>query len=110
MDKVWKKFERETANDFGTRRQICSGSMGRDDQTASDSLHPTLFVECKYRVKHAVWSLWKATKTVATKEDKTPILSLKQKGESGHLFVVHRDDMRAVVTAWLEANPIEDTR
>ena len=47
MDKTWKVFEREVARFFGSTRTPLSGGNGK--QTRSDTLHPVLFIECKYR-------------------------------------------------------------
>lgn len=43
----WKRFERTVAKDFGTTRTPLSGSV--KTITNSDTLHPFIYVECKYR-------------------------------------------------------------
>lgn len=100
---TWKRSESKAAAIFGARRQPLSGSSGRDDVTSSDSTHPALFIEAKYRERHAVRSLHDATKALARREGKTPVLMLADKGRPGLLIVAHEDDMADVVTAWLAA-------
>ena len=43
----WKAFERKVASDFGTTRTPLSGMV--KTITNSDTLHPKLYIECKYR-------------------------------------------------------------
>lgn len=43
----WKLFERTVASDFGTTRTPLSGMV--KTITNSDTLHPKIYVECKYR-------------------------------------------------------------
>lgn len=44
---TWKKFELKVAKDFGTNRTPLSGMV--KSLTNSDTLHPDLYIECKYR-------------------------------------------------------------
>lgn len=44
---TWKAFERKVASDFGTTRTPLSGMV--KTITNSDTLHPKIYVECKYR-------------------------------------------------------------
>lgn len=46
MGKQWKVYERRTARFFGVERTPLSGINSRHD-TTSDTLHPTLYIECK---------------------------------------------------------------
>lgn len=46
MDAPWKKFERFVADIFSSTRNALSG--GNSKITRSDSLHPALFISCKY--------------------------------------------------------------
>jgi hypothetical protein len=101
----WKKGEGRVAALFEARRQVLSGSSGRDDLTRSDSTHPRLFIETKYRAQHAVRSLHDKTKPLARKEGKTTVLALIDKGRPGCLFCIHSDDMAAVVAEYTLANP-----
>jgi hypothetical protein len=45
-DKPWKRFERYIAEIFCTTRNALSG--GNSKMTRSDSLHPEVFISCKY--------------------------------------------------------------
>lgn len=46
MDKPWKQFERFVAGIFSSTRNALSG--GNSKLTRSDSIHPHLFISCKY--------------------------------------------------------------
>ena len=61
--RTWQLAEGRAAAFFGVRRQVGSGSSGRDDLTASDSTHPVLFIESKLRDRHAARTLHDGTKT-----------------------------------------------
>lgn len=98
--RTWKKFEQRFAALFGCRRQVLSGSSGRDDSTASDSTHPALFLEAKLRESHAVRTLHDSTRLLAKKERKTPILGLADKNRPGFLVCVHSDDWETVIVQW----------
>ncbi len=100
---TWKQRERDAATMFGTTRQYGSGSGGRPDETRSDSKHDRLFIECKLRVKHTVVSLWDATKALALKERKTPIIMLSEKGRPGQWIMCHTSDFDAVLVERLAA-------
>jgi hypothetical protein len=89
-----KAAERRVAEVFGTRRTPLSGS--NSGHTASDSLHPALFLEVKQRLRFAAWTLWDSTKKLARKEKKLPVLALDRVGSPGFLVVVHSDDLGAL--------------
>jgi len=95
--KTWKSKERQIAKYFGCLRQRLSGSSGRDDETASDSTHATLFLEVKYRAKHATRELHDATRKKADKEGKLPVVCLASKGKAGFLVCFHSDDLETVL-------------
>lgn len=95
--RTWQKREQGVAGLFGAKRQYGSGGGGREDQTRSDSTHPRLFVESKLRAKHATRTLHDATRALARKEGKTPILALCDKNRPGALIVVHTDDLDRLV-------------
>lgn len=86
-DKAWKAFERVVAKFFTSTRAPLSGGNGK--QTRSDSLHPELFIECKYSAKSALYSLHQETETKAKKEEKIPVICTKKKGTDGFLITVH---------------------
>jgi len=95
MNKVWKSFERTVSKFFGTTRNPLSG--GNSKHTQSDTLHPNLYIECKYRKKSSLSTLFKDTRMKAIKEGKTPIVCTKQKGEPGFLITIHNDDFNKIV-------------
>jgi hypothetical protein len=91
--RTWQRREGRVAALLGALRQPLSGSSGRGDQTASDSTHPRLFVECKYRTKHAARTLFDAVRRAAREEKKLPVLALADRGRPGVLICVHSDDL-----------------
>lgn len=101
--KTWKKREHKTAKAFGAKRNIGSGSMGRDDKTSSDSTHPTLYIECKLRVKHSAVSLWDDTAKKARKEKKVPVVSLAEKGRHGSWLLIRESDLLEVAEEYRKA-------
>ena len=102
---TWKKAEERVASLFGARRQVLSGSSGRNDRTSSDSTHPRLFIEAKYRERHATRSLFEETKALARKEGKTPLVALIDKARPRCLVCIHCDDLPTVVAEFTLANP-----
>ncbi len=84
---TWKVAERKVATNFGTKRTPLSGSNSGHN-TNSDSLHEHLYIETKYRLKHAAVALYNDTKAKAKAEKKIPIVALKQKGETGYLILI----------------------
>lgn len=95
-DKAWKAYERVVAKYFGSTRTPLSGGNGK--QTRSDSLHPKLYVECKYSAKSALDSLFQETKEKAIKENKIPIICTKKKGTDGFLITIHSSDFKDMIT------------
>jgi len=93
-DKVWKAFERAVAGFFDTFRNPLSGENSR--HTAGDVIHKDYFIECKYRKKLGLFSLWRRTRALADKEGKIPILALKEKGAKGWIFAVHAGDLKRI--------------
>jgi hypothetical protein len=106
--RTWQMAEGRAAALFGCRRQVGSGSTGRDDATASDSTHPRLFIESKLRPRHTVRALHDKAKKQAAKEGKTPVLALFDKNRPGCLIVIHSDDLAAVLAelAAEDAHPL----
>jgi hypothetical protein len=100
---TWQCAEGRAAALFGCRRQIGSGSSGRDDLTASDSTHPTLFVESKLRDRHTTRTLHDATRRKAKKEHKTPVLALFGKNRPGCLLCIHDSDFMTVMAEYAAA-------
>jgi len=83
-DKAWKAFERRIAKSLGTHRTPLSGGASR--HTRSDTLHPHLYVECKYRTRLAVSDWYDEVDKLAVQEDKMPMLVLHKK--RGHFDLV----------------------
>jgi hypothetical protein len=104
---TWKRREREAAAIFGARRNVLSGSSGRDDRDTSDSSHPRLHVETKLRETHSALALWRKCLLLARKL-KTPVLMLAEKHQVGFLVCVHSDDLPEVVREWLAAQTDEE--
>ena len=102
-DKSWKAVERRIASLFGVARNALSGRNAK--VSASDSVHPSLFIECKHRAKHTTWTLWNDTKALAKKESKVPVLALQEKGRHGALLVVNTEDLDELVLARMVACP-----
>jgi hypothetical protein len=90
---TWKARERQAAGLFGARRQRCSGSSGRDDETRSDSTHDRMFIETKLKAKDAAITLFDATRALARKEGKVPLLMLSKKGRPGFVLVCDPSDL-----------------
>jgi hypothetical protein len=71
--------------------------------SGSDSTHPRIFLECKYRDKHATRTLWDATAKLAKRERKSPVVALIDKGRDGFLLAIHSEDLPAVAAEWVAA-------
>ena len=54
---TWKAMERQVASFFGTVRTPLSGMC---PTLKSDTMHPTLFIECKLRAEMPVWDAYRA--------------------------------------------------
>ena len=91
-DKVWKAFERRVSKFFKTTRTPLSG--GNSKQTRSDTLHPKLYIEMKYRKKSTIWTLYEDTRTKAKSEGKLPIVVIGSKNKKGFLIVIHANDLQ----------------
>lgn len=86
---AWKRFERAIARSLGVERTPLSGSSSRI--TASDTLHPRLFVECKYRTDMFIARAFRLTRARAKEERKIPVMALKARGSPGGLAVLDWD-------------------
>lgn len=94
---TWKQGERRVAAFFKTKRVPLSG--GNSGHTRSDTMHSRLFIETKHRARHQVRALHDATKALADKENKIPLLALIDKNRPGFLLVVHSSDLGAFIAA-----------
>ena len=88
-DKAWKQFERRIAKSLGTVRTPLSGGASR--HTTSDTLHPDLYVECRYRLRSAVHKWWFVVRQSALKEHKVPVMALHVKSSALDLAVIDWD-------------------
>src|SRR5436305_523868 len=104
IKRIWKKAEGRIAALFVARRQVLSGSCGRDDLSRRDCNHPWLFIELKFRKMQAVRSLYETSKALARKEGKTPLVALVDKGRAGSLLCLHSDDLPKIVAEFTLAN------
>ncbi len=81
---AWKAFESRVAKLLGTRRTPLSGKMS-GHHTSSDTLHPDLYVECKWLkgkrdAGTAVLTLWEDTVKKAKLEGKIPMVVMHRRG------------------------------
>lgn len=96
-DKTWKAVERAAATFFGALRNSWSGSGGLEDKTRSDSSHPRLYLEVKYRKGPiAAISLWQEAKAHADKEGKLPVVWLRTGKHQGDYLLIRADHLQAV--------------
>lgn len=88
-DKPWKAHERRTAKRLGGVRTPLSGSASH--HTSADIIHPTLYIECKYRKTFAILSAMHRVEANEEKEQrnkelrpngekKPPVLILQERG------------------------------
>jgi len=89
MGKAWKETERKIAKSIGTTRTPLSG--GNSGHTRSDTLDDKLFIEVKCRNRFYVLSLYRQTAEMAGKENKIPVLALKENYQRGELAVIDWD-------------------
>lgn len=94
--RTWQKFEQRVASWFGTTRKALSGSGNQPGETTSDTNHPRLYIECKYRAAHAAVHTWDDAKPKADAEGKVLVVALGVKGRSGGWLLVHVDDFLTV--------------
>ena len=99
-NKTWKNVERRVAAFFGTLRNRCSGSSGRADETSSDSVHPTLFIETKHGDLSRFLSaegraMVEHGQAEAKREGKRFVGCLHPKGREGFWILIHSGDFLA---------------
>ena len=93
-DAPWKVFERFIASIFSTTRNALSG--GNSKVTRSDSLHPDLFISCKYTKKNhkQIRDLLKEEREKARVENKIAVLAIGEFRDRANAFVVvHIQDL-----------------
>ena len=104
-DKLWKTRERMVAKFFGTERNPLSGRNSK--HSASDTLHPELFIEHKHRQRHSVLNAYHEAKRLAKDEDKIPLVTLSEKGKRGFWVVCPSSDLTAIANQRLNARKDE---
>lgn len=95
---TWKAFERYIAGIFSSTRNSLSG--GNSKMTRSDSLHPHLFISCKYTQSNhlGLRKLVAEEREKAAVENKTAICVLGELGDkSNALVVIHLKDFPQLV-------------
>lgn len=102
-NKTWKNKEREFAGKFGAKRNIGSGSMGREERSCSDSTHETLYIETKYRKQSAIRGLYEDTEKKAKKEGKVPLVGLYDHGKGEPLAVMKLKDLPTIAFEYAKA-------
>jgi len=93
---TWKRHERITAKLFNTERNPLSGSAGK--HTSSDTLHPDFYIECKYKSSGftLIKNYFMDVVEKAKKENKIPILSLKEGKKKGFYLVIRAQDLKKI--------------
>jgi len=99
-EKNWKAEERRVAELTGGRRTPLSGSNSAI--TASDVIHPKLYVEVKTRKSSAVITLFKDVEQKARRENKVPLLSIIS--ERKRVWVMRPKDLAKINKYIEEAN------
>ena len=99
---TWKGMERKIAKLVGGIRNPLSGRNGK--HTSADVIHPFFFVECKYKKKWAVKTLYDKTVKINKKEakkknekEKIPIVVIKEKHEDGELILMSIENFLKIV-------------
>lgn len=93
-DKPWKQFERFIAGIFTSTRNALSG--GNSKMTRSDSLHPNLFISCKYTRNNnrTLRDLLYEERQKADVEGKTAVLCIGEFDDRQNTMVVlHLKDL-----------------
>ena len=97
MDEImsqWKAFERFVSTIFSTTRTALSGGNGK--MTRSDSLHPNLFVSCKYTQSNnkGLRALVDEEREKAAVEKKIAVCVIGEAGDRANsLVVLHLKDL-----------------
>ena len=90
----WKQFERFVSTIFSTTRTALSGGNGKI--TRSDSLHPNLFVSCKYTQSNnkGLRALVDEEREKAAVEKKIAVCVIGEAGDRANsLVVLHLKDL-----------------
>jgi hypothetical protein len=91
MTKAWKAHELRTARRLGGARNPLSGSHSRHSR--GDIIHPSLYVECKYRKRFALLTLMRAVEDKAKDEKKRPVLVLQERNARQAYALIRLNDL-----------------
>ena len=105
-DKPWKRAERKGATTIGSHRTPLSGGSSR--HTRSDTLHPTIYLEMKYRKSFAVVSQIRREEEKAKKEGKVAVLGFQQRGLKTRYYLIPERLMAILMTHLPVAVKLED--
>ncbi len=97
-DKAWKRAERQGAAVIGSTRTPLSGGASR--HTRSDTLHPTIYLEMKYRKRFAIVEQIRQEEVKAKKEHKVAVLGLQQRGLHTRYYLIP-EKLMAILMAHL---------
>ncbi len=97
----WKNLELKIAKLFNTSRTPLSGGNSR--HTRSDTLHPDLFISCKYSQSCALQTLYVEENTKAVQEDKIPVLALQRARSNNALIAISHFDLIEFCTIFLRS-------
>ena len=100
---TWKKREQALAKLFKSERTPLSG--GNSKMTRSDTLHPRLFIELKYRKRFSLLRLWDQTEVLAKAEGKAPVVVIAEKNREGFFAVVPIHDGNYLRNLLAEIDP-----
>ena len=108
---AWKAFERRVAKWLRTVRTPLSGMMS-GHHTSSDTLHPDIYVECKWTKKAAILTLWEDTRKKAKREGKIPFVAMHQRGTKIEFGLLPLDIATEALLLYLErkAGMADDAR
>ena len=104
----WKAFEQRVARFFHSERTPLSGACGK--QTASDTLHPALFIEAKLRSKFAICALFRKVEERAKAENKIPVMALQDKFHAGWLLLCRPEDVGKIASWAANYENLPDVR
>jgi hypothetical protein len=95
---AWKNLEKSAAEKLGGKRLVRGDDFS---QTLLDVEHPIFAIDCKWRSSLAVarWyeKLLVDNKKIYPKENKVPILVLKERGMRGELIVISLEDFLSIL-------------
>jgi len=72
-DKPWKRFEREIASQFNTKRKLAKGTSTKDDIE-----HDVFCVDCKAQKKWSIARWFRDLRAAASEENKIPLLICRE--------------------------------